>query len=59
MGQTTSVLEVIPRPEEIRNRLAAVVTEATLLRKLLRVSEEQQRARERLERLAHGTRRSA
>lgn len=40
--------ELIPDPDEVRRRLAVVLTEAGLLRSQLRVSERLDRARERL-----------
>ena len=41
----------IPDPEQVRRRLAAVVTEAAVLRSQLRVSNRAERERERLRRL--------
>jgi hypothetical protein len=42
--------ELIPDPHEVRRRLAAVLTEADLLRSQLRVSERLTRERDRLRR---------
>jgi hypothetical protein len=48
------LLDSIPDPETIRHRLAAVVTEAALLRAQLKVSVRSAQARERLRRLVEG-----
>jgi precorrin-6B methylase 1 len=42
--------DLIPDPNDVRNRLSVVVTEADLLRAQLRVSERLSRERERLRR---------
>jgi hypothetical protein len=49
-GQLDSPLEVIPEPAVIRARIASLSREQTILRKLLRVSEDRQRDMERYQR---------